>query len=114
MVTSMDEEIMGEDGLDCAIELNELALLLDETSKLSQSRAYAERALRIREKLLDTDHPLVAESLYALASILYKQGELVEASKKARRALKICLERELAKEHYVVKALQELLAALGS
>lgn len=112
LALAMDEEIMGEDGLDCAIELNELALLLDETSELSQAREYAERALKIREKLLDTDHPLVAESLYALAAILYKQGELVEAFEKAKRALRICVKKDLVEEHYVVKELWKLLGKL--
>jgi len=104
------ERITGADSLDVAIEFNELALLLKETGDLAQAREYAERALRIREAELGLDHPLVGESLYTLAAILYKQGSSVDAHRLAERALQVCLTKGLAEEHYVVKALRELLS----
>ena len=100
--------------LDAATDLNELALLLKEMEgEFPQARAYAERALNIREAELGFDHPLVTESLYALAAILYKQGSSVDARIIAERALKTCEKKKL-EEHYVVKALRKLKTDLGS
>ena len=76
------EQALGPDHPDLALSLNNLAALLkvqgDYTALLFKVRGYDyaaaralyERALKIREKALGPDHPLVATSLNNLASCL--------------------------------------------
>jgi tetratricopeptide (TPR) repeat protein len=59
---------------------------------------WPQRALRIREKALGPEHPLVASSLSNLGRLYYSQGQYANAKPLYKRALTI-LEKALGPEH---------------
>jgi CHAT domain-containing protein/Tfp pilus assembly protein PilF len=59
---------------------------------------FAQRALEIRERLLGTEHPDVAESVENLADIYSDKGEYASAEPLYLRALAIC-EKSLGEDH---------------
>jgi len=71
----------------------------------------AKKALAIREKLLDPEHPDVAESLNRLGVIYSGQGRYIEAERLYKRALAI-LEKALGSENKSVGIAIDNLAML--
>jgi CHAT domain-containing protein/Tfp pilus assembly protein PilF len=74
--------------LSIAESLNTLGVVLQE-SDYKVARLLLERALRIRERLLPSDHPLIAESLTNLSRTLYAGGQFAEARPLLERAARI-------------------------
>ncbi|HET8841064.1 MAG TPA: FxSxx-COOH system tetratricopeptide repeat protein [Ktedonobacteraceae bacterium] len=61
---------------------------LHQQSNYAQAEALFQRALSIRERLLDADHPLIASSLHALAAASQTQGNYAQAETLFQRALR--------------------------
>ena len=72
-----------------ARDLNNLAILLQSTDRLSEAEPLVRRALEIDEKQYSPDHPRVATRLNNLASLLLATGRISDAEVLARRALRI-------------------------
>lgn len=72
---------------------------------------YARHAVKLRTKLLGARHPEVAADLTALAALLDRQGQFVEAERLYARALDI-LERVHGGEHHQVAVALNNLAAV--
>jgi tetratricopeptide (TPR) repeat protein len=85
----MDEASYGPDHPDVARDLNNLALLLKATNRLSEAEPLYRRALAIDEASYGSEHPNVAIRLNNLASLLYATNRLSEAEPLMRRALAI-------------------------
>lgn len=85
----------GENGsaeLTEASRLNAEVLRLFRERKFEDAQPLAERALAIREKVLDENHPLVAVSLMNLAAVLAERDKRDQAEQLLRRAIPV-LER---------------------
>jgi tetratricopeptide (TPR) repeat protein len=81
-------EIRGtEESAELAAALSELATTRAWQGNYEASEELARRAIAIRESLLGTDHPDVAESLNVLGNALQNTGQLEEAEAVHRRAL---------------------------
>ncbi|MCB9703325.1 MAG: tetratricopeptide repeat protein [Myxococcales bacterium] len=81
---------------------------------LPEARRQAERALRIRERLLGEEHPLVSEALGNLAAVIDLSGETAAAIDLYRRALDL-RERTLRPDHPLLAAtLSNLAGALAA
>jgi tetratricopeptide (TPR) repeat protein len=72
-----------------AIRLNNLALLLQDTNRLSEAEPLLRRALAIDEASYGPGYPAVARDLNNLASLLQNTNRLTEAEPLLRRALAI-------------------------
>jgi tetratricopeptide (TPR) repeat protein len=102
-----------------AIDLNNLALLLQATNRLREAEPLMRRALAIDEASYGADHPLVAIRLNNLARLLQATNRLREAEPLMRRALEIYLSftRATGHEHphlrVVVMNYAGLLIAMG-
>ena len=72
-----------------AIDLNNLAQLLQATNRLAEAEPLFRRALAIDEKSYGPDHPKVAIGLNNLAQLLKATNRLAEAEPLMRRALAI-------------------------
>jgi CHAT domain-containing protein/Tfp pilus assembly protein PilF len=75
--------------LEEARRLSEASRNLRQTGKYDEALPLAERALAIREKVLGPDHPAVADSLHALASLYDDKSDYVKAEPLNLRALRI-------------------------
>jgi class 3 adenylate cyclase/tetratricopeptide (TPR) repeat protein len=78
--------------------LNNAGGYLYERARFNEAKPLFERALRIREKALGSDHPNVAASLNNLAGLYNSQGKYAEAEPLYKRALEID-EKALGKDH---------------
>lgn len=65
----IDEEMLGQDHVEVAIDLNNLATLLQETSRLQESELHFQRALTIFEKSLPSEHPYILHTRTNLARL---------------------------------------------
>ena len=74
-----------------AIDLNNLAHLLQATNRLAEAEPMMRRALAIDEKSYGADHPSVATRLNNLALLLQATHRLAEAEPLMRRAVEISL-----------------------
>ena len=82
------------DTLDMAMTLNNQALILGPiNSRYAEAEHLLERALKIREKILGSHAPEVAQTVSSMGELLDHQGKYVEAEQHLRRALEI---REMA------------------
>jgi tetratricopeptide (TPR) repeat protein len=78
--------------------LNQAGFYLCERGRYTDAKPLYERALAIREKALDPEHPDVATSLNNLAGLYYNQGQYAKAEPLYQRALAI-REKALGPEH---------------
>ena len=76
----------GPDHPDVAIDLNNLAALLQATNRLAEAEPLYRRALAIDERSYGPDHPDVAIDLNNLAQLLQATNRLAEAEPLYRRA----------------------------
>jgi tetratricopeptide (TPR) repeat protein len=87
------------------LEIQEAASLLNgaghylhERALFAESEPLLQRALEIRQKTLDPDHPDVAQSFNSLAALYYSQGKYAESEPLYLRALAIW-EKVLGPDH---------------
>ena len=85
----IDEASFGPDHPKVAIQLNNLAQLLQDTNRLDKAEPLMRRALEIDEDSFGPDHPKVAILLNNLAGLLKDTNRLDKAEPLMRRALKI-------------------------
>ena len=86
---SIDEARFGPHHPNVAIDLNNLAGLLQDTNRLMEAEPLIKRALSIDESNFGSDHPDVARDLNNLAALLQATNRLGEAEPLMRRALAI-------------------------
>jgi tetratricopeptide (TPR) repeat protein len=86
---AIDEGSYGPDHPNVAINLNNLAQLLQDTNRLAEAEPLMRRALAIDEGSYGPDHPDVAIDLNNLAQLLKATNRLAEAEPLMRRALAI-------------------------
>ncbi len=116
---AIDEASLGNDHPDVAIDLNNLARLLQATNRLGEAEPLMRRALAIDEASLGKDHPNVAIRLNNLARLLQATNRLGEAEPLMRRALAIVLafQRDTGHAHphrdTMIGNYRDLLAAMG-
>jgi tetratricopeptide (TPR) repeat protein len=89
---------LGEDHLNVAISLNNLAGLYESQGRYGEAEPMYVRALEIRERQLGENHPDVAQSLNNLAGLYRTQGRYSEAEPMHVRSLEI-RERQLGEDH---------------
>ena len=94
-----------------ALELHEQAFQFYNQGKYREAIAIAQRSLTIREKVLGTEHPLVASSLNNLAALYQSQGNYPAAEPLFKRSLSI-IEKAFGSEHPLVASSLNNLAAL--
>ena len=94
-----------------ATSLNDLAVLYCAQGRYAEAEPLHKRALAIREKVLDADHPGVAQSLNNLAALYFAEGQYAQAEPLLKRALAID-EKALGPDHPNVAASLQNLAAL--
>ena len=84
-----------------AIDLNNLATLLQATNRLAEAEPLMRRALAIDEQSYGAEHPAVALLLNNLAALLLDTSRLAEAEPLMRRALAIAIDfkRRTGHEH---------------
>jgi hypothetical protein len=97
----IDEANYGKDHPDVAIDLNNLAGLLQATDRLLEAEPLMRRSLRIDEESYGQDHPRVALDLNNLAGLLQATDRLVDAETMMRRSLQID-EASYGKDHPAV------------
>ena len=90
---AIDEKSFGPDHPNVAIDLNNLAQLLQATNRLAEAEPLYRRALAIDEKSFGPDHPNVANSLNNLAWLLAERGDWAAAAALGRRAKPILIGR---------------------
>ena len=116
---AIDEASYGPDHPDVAIDLNNLAQLLQATNRLGEAEPLMRRALAIDEASYGPDHPNVAIRLNNLARLLQATNRLGEAEPLMRRALAIFLafQRDTGHAHphrdAAIANYTGLLAAMG-
>jgi tetratricopeptide (TPR) repeat protein len=86
---AIDEASYGPDHLRVAIDLNNLAQLLQGTNRLTEAEPLMQRALAIDEASYGPDHLRVAIDLNNLAQLLKDTNRLTEAEPLMQRALAI-------------------------
>jgi tetratricopeptide (TPR) repeat protein len=86
---AISEVSLGPNHPTVAIDLDNLASLLQETNRLSEAEPLVRRALAIDEASLGPNHPAVAVDLNNLAVLLQETNRLSEAEPLVRRALAI-------------------------
>jgi tetratricopeptide (TPR) repeat protein len=86
---AIDEASFGSDHPDVAVDLNNLAQLLQATNRLDEAEPLMRRALAIDEASFGSEHPNVAIRLNNLAQLLQATNRLEEAEPLMRRALAI-------------------------
>jgi tetratricopeptide (TPR) repeat protein len=94
----IDENNYGKEHQNVARDLNNLALLLKDTSRLAEAEPMMRRALEIDEKSYGKEHLNVARDLNNLATLLQDTNRLAEAEPMMRQALDIA-EKRYGKEH---------------
>jgi tetratricopeptide (TPR) repeat protein len=85
----IDENALGPNHPDLAIDLNNLALLYDTQAQYAQAEPLYKRALAIWEKALGPDHPSVATGLENLAVLNRATKRDEEAEILEQRAARI-------------------------
>jgi len=95
----IDERSYGPEHPDVAIDLNNLAQLLQATNRLAEAERLMRRALEIDERSNGPEHPKVAIRLNNLAQLLNATNRLAEAEPLMRRALEILLKFTRATGH---------------
>lgn len=104
----VDEQSLGPDHPNVAIDLNNLACLFQDTGRFAEADPVVRRALEIDEQCFGLDHPKIAIRLGNLAGLLTATDRLTEAEPLIRRALAI-LEKSLGANHpHVATALNNL------
>ncbi len=88
-VLKEDEEQRGKDGPYLSADLENLAQLLQDASRLAEAEPLLRRALAIDEHSFGPNHPNVAVRLNNLALLLQATNRLAEAEPLLRRALAI-------------------------
>jgi tetratricopeptide (TPR) repeat protein len=86
---AIEETSRGLDHPFVAIQLNNLAQLLQATNRLAQAEPLMRRALAIDEQSYGAEHPNVARDLNNLAALLQATNRLAEAEPLMRRALDV-------------------------
>jgi tetratricopeptide (TPR) repeat protein len=86
---AIDEASYGPEHPNVAIRLNNLAQLLQDTSRLGEAEPLMRRALAIDEASYGSEHPNVARDLNNLAQLLRDTNRLAEAEPLMRRHLAI-------------------------
>jgi Flp pilus assembly protein TadD len=76
---AIDKKAYGPDHPDVAIDLNNLARLLQDTSRLAEAEPLMRRALAILENSLGHDHPRTVTVRHNLALLLREMGKPAEA-----------------------------------
>ena len=113
---AIGEKSLGRDHPHVAIDLNNLALLLQDTNRVTEAEPLMRRALEIDEESLGPDHPNVAVTLNGLAFLYSNQGKYEEAEPLLKRSLEI-LEKAFGPDHpnlgMVLSNLGELFANQG-
>jgi len=94
----IDEKSFGSGYPNITVGLNNLAHLLQATSRLAEAEPLMRRALTIDEKSFGSEHPNVAIGLNNLAALLQDTNRLTEAEPLMRRALVID-EKSFGPEH---------------
>ena len=94
----IDEANYGIDHSDVAIDLNNLAMLLQATNRPAEAEPLMRRSLQIDKASFGQDHPRVAIDLNNLACLLQDIDRLAEAEPMMRRALQID-ETSYGKDH---------------
>ncbi|NEO41912.1 MAG: tetratricopeptide repeat protein [Moorea sp. SIOASIH] len=108
------QEIWGEDHLDVATSLNNLALLYQSQGRYPEAEPLYEQALALTKKLFGQDHPDVATSLNNLAALYESQGRYREAEPLLREALALT-KKLLGQDHpHVAESLNNLAALYES
>ncbi len=108
-----NEESFGPGHPNVAIDLNNLAQLLQDTNRLAEAEPLKRRALAIDEKSFGPEHPNVARDLNNLAMLLQATNRLSETEPLMRRALAIW-EASLPDHHPSVQLGRDNLKALLS
>jgi tetratricopeptide (TPR) repeat protein len=98
---AIDEASLGADHPRVAIDLNNLAALLQGTNRLAEAETLMYRALAIDEASFGPDHPDVAIRLNNLALLLQATNRLAEAEPLMRRGLVLlfAFERDTVHPH---------------
>jgi tetratricopeptide (TPR) repeat protein len=86
---AIDENKFGPEHPDVARDLNNLAILLQATSRLGEAEPLLRRALTIDEKSFGKDDPVAARDLDNLGQLLQETNHLEEAEQLLRQALAI-------------------------
>jgi tetratricopeptide (TPR) repeat protein len=116
---AIDEQSYGTEHPDVAIDLNNLAALLQATNRLGEAEPLMRRALAIDEQSYGTEHPNVAIDLNNLAALLQATNRLGEAEPLMRRSITILVAFQHATGHLhphlrpVLANYLNLLAAMG-
>ncbi|MFH1313516.1 MAG: tetratricopeptide repeat protein [Candidatus Eisenbacteria bacterium] len=92
------EEILGEEHVEVATIMSNLANVLHQNGEFREAQALHERALAIREKLLSPEHPQVVMSMSNLAIVLNDMGDYERARALHERVLAI-RESTLGEDH---------------
>ena len=108
---AIDEQSYGAEHPEVAIDLNNLAHLLQITNRLAEAELLMRRALAIDEQSYGAEHPNIAIRLNNLAHLLQATNRLTEAEPLMRRALDIS-EQTDGPEHPKVAIRASNLAAL--
>ena len=87
----IDEESYGQDHPRVALDLNNLAGLLQATDRLVDAETMMRRSLQIDEASYGKDHPAVARNLNNLAGLLRVTNRLAEAEPLMHRSLRILI-----------------------
>ena len=95
---AIDEASFGAEHPNVAVDLNNLAQLLQDTNRLAEAEPLMRRALAIDEASFGAEHPNVAIRLNNLARLLQATNRLAEAEPLMRRALAIFI-RSYGFEH---------------
>jgi tetratricopeptide (TPR) repeat protein len=98
---AIDERSHGNEHAEVAIDLTDLAQLLQETNRLAEAEPLMRRALAIDEQSYGNEHAEVAIDLTNLAQLLQETNRLAQAEPLMRRALAIG-ERSYGTEHPTV------------
>ena len=95
---AIDEASFGAEHPEVAVDLNNLAQLLQATNRLAEAEPLMRRALAIDETSFGAEHPKVARDLNSLALLLQATNRLAEAEPLLRRVLAIFI-RSYGFEH---------------
>ena len=105
------EKALGPDHPDCALSINNLAVVCESQGRYGEAEPLFARAFAINEKVLGSEHPRTATSLNNLAACYRRQGRYAEAEPLYKRALAI-LEKEFGEDYRDVPIGLSILAAL--
>ncbi|MEJ2647982.1 MAG: tetratricopeptide repeat protein, partial [Sedimentisphaerales bacterium] len=86
---AIDEKSFGKDHPEVVIDLNNLAVLLADTNRLTEAEPLMKWALTIDEKSFGKDHPKTANDTLAMANLLRDKGDYAQAATFYQRLLKI-------------------------